>query len=186
MLGEAAEDYLKAIWRLTQSGRASTTALAAELEVAPASVTGMLKKLAALRLVEHEPYRGARLTSAGERVALEVVRHHRLLELYLTEALGFPTRDPHGGAIPAADGAVERTASVPMTELEPGQSGVVCEVSDHDPALLRYVGGFGLYPEAEVRLVDAAPFDGPLTIRVGRDRHVLGREAARHVRVAPA
>ena len=104
----------------------------------------------------------------------------------MDEALGFPTRDPHGGAIPRADGAVERTASVPMTELELGQAGVVCEVSDHDPALLRYVGGFGLYPEAEVRLVDAAPFEGPLTIRVGRARHVLGREAARHVRVAPA
>ena len=132
MLGEAVEDYLKAIWKLERQGKVTTTALASELGVSPASATGMLKKLAGLRLVAHERYRGAALTPAGERVALEVVRHHRLLELYLArtlglhiddvhdeadrlehvlseelearidKALGFPTHDPHGDPIPNA------------------------------------------------------------------------------------
>ncbi len=136
MLGEAGEDYLKAIWKLAPDGRVTTNALAAELGVSPASATGMVKKLATLRLVEHEPYHGATLTPAGERVALEIVRHHRLLELYLREALGlseaevhdeaerlehhlsdevearidaalgFPTHDPHGAPIPAKDGTL--------------------------------------------------------------------------------
>ena len=95
MLNHATEDYLKAIWKLGRSGRVTTSVLAAELRVSPASATGMLKKLARLRLVEHEPYRGATLTAAGERVALEVVRHHRLLELYLTEALGLGWDEVH-------------------------------------------------------------------------------------------
>ena len=132
MVGEAAQDYLKAIWKLEQRGRVTTNGLAAELGVSPASATGMIKKLAVLRLVDHERYRGASLTPAGERIALEVVRHHRLLELYLAqalgltsdvvhdeaerlehhlseeveakidEALGFPTLDPHGAPIPAS------------------------------------------------------------------------------------
>ena len=138
MLGQSGEDYLKAIWRLERRGRVTTSALAGELGVSAASVTGMLKKLAQLRLVEHERYRGATLTAAGERAALEVVRHHRLLELYLSEALGLdgdaahaeaerlehhlseglearidaalghPTHDPHGSPIPPADGEGSR------------------------------------------------------------------------------
>ena len=107
MIGESGEDYLKAIWRLERRGRVTTSALAEELGVSAASATGMLKKLASLNLVAHEPYRGATLTDAGERVALEVVRHHRLLELYLAQALGFPTRDPHGAPIPSRDGAID-------------------------------------------------------------------------------
>ena len=137
MLGESVEDYLKAIWRLERRGRVTTSALAEEVGVSAASVTGMLKKLAALRLVDHEPYRGASLTDAGERAALEIVRHHRLLELYLShalgldadavhaeaerlehhlseavearidEALGFPTRDPHGAPIPSREGVID-------------------------------------------------------------------------------
>lgn len=136
MLGESVEDYLKAIWRLERRGRVTTSALAEEVGVSAASVTGMLKKLAGLRLVDHEPYRGASLTDAGKRAALEIVRHHRLLELYLSdalgldadvvhaeaerlehhlselvearidEALGFPTRDPHGAPIPTREGVI--------------------------------------------------------------------------------
>ena len=138
MLGESIEDYLKAMWRLERCGRVTTSALADELGVAAASATGMLKKLAELRLVRHERYRGATLTPAGERAALEVVRHHRLLELYLAEALGVasdevhaeaerlehhlseglearidaalghPTHDPHGSPIPPANGEGSR------------------------------------------------------------------------------
>jgi len=134
MVSESAQDYLKAIWKLQAAhGEATTSALAGELGVSPASATAMLKKLDRLGLVQHEPYHGARLTPAGERVALEVIRHHRLLELYLAEtlgidvdevpdeadrlehalseelearideALGFPTHDPHGDPIPDAN-----------------------------------------------------------------------------------
>ena len=214
MLSEAAQDYLKAIWKLQRRpGGATTSAVADELAVAPASATAMLKKLAGLGLVEHKRYKGASLTAAGERVALEVVRHHRLLELYLMqalglrwdevhveaerlehhlsehlekridEALGFPTHDPHGDPIPSAEGEVEARAAIPLTELEPGREAVVVEVSDEDPELLRYLGGFGLYPGVELCVVTVAPFDGPLTVRLEDNEHALGPNAARGVRV---
>ena len=173
----------------------------------------MLKKLARLGLVDHEPYRGVTLTRAGERVAVEVVRHHRLIESFLVEALGvpwdevhdeaerwehvlseqleqrmdealgFPTTDPHGAPIPAHDGDVAERATVLLAELDAGQRAVVAEVSDEDPDLLRYLGGFGLYPGTDVEVLEAAPFDGPVTFRTGGTSHAVGREAARHVRV---
>ena len=213
MLGEASEDYLKAIWKLARGGRVTTTALASELGVSAASATGMLKKLAALRLVEHEPYRGASLTPAGERVALEVVRHHRLLELYLTEALGLgwdevhaeaerlehhlseeleakidaalghPTRDPHGDPIPSVDLELERDDARPLTDIEEGGSAVVARVPGEDGALLRYLGDLGLAPRRRVRVVEHAPFDGPVTVEVAGKRHAIGRELARRVLV---
>ena len=212
-LSEAIEDYVKAVWELSAHRRVTTTALASELGVSAASATAMQKKLARLGLVVHEPYRGVTLTPAGERVALEVIRHHRLVERFLVEtlgvpwdevhaeaerwehvlseeleqrmdaALGFPTEDPHGAPIPAHDGGVAERASVRLAELEGGQRAVVAEVSDDDPELLRYLGGFGLYPGTEVEVLEAAPFDGPLTFRVGGGERALGREAARHVRV---
>jgi DtxR family Mn-dependent transcriptional regulator len=216
-LSEAAEDYLKAVWTIAERGgpddRVTTTALAAELNVSAASTTAMLKKLAKLKLVDHEPYRGVSLTPAGERIALEVVRHHRLIERYLVEALGvpwdavhdeaerwehvlseeleqrmdealgFPTTDPHGSPIPASDGGVEEVASLRMAELEVGQQAVVAEVRDDDGELLRYLGGFGLYPGTALEILEAAPFDGPLRFRIGDGEHTVGREAARHVRV---
>ena len=213
MLGDAGEDYLKAIWKLRAAGNVTTSALAAELGVSPASASAMLKKLAALRLVRHERYRGATLTPAGERVALEVVRHHRLLELYLMEALGLgwdevhaeaerlehvlseelegridvalghPRSDPHGAPIPAEDGSIEHAPSVPMSELAPGDRAVVAEVTDEDGALLRYLGEVGLYPETEVCVVDSAPFGGPVTVEVAGEEHALGREAVAQVLV---
>ena len=213
MLGEATEDYLKAVWKLRQAGRATTSSLAAELGVAPASVTGMLKKLAALGLVEHRPYRGARLTPAGERVALEVIRHHRLLELYLMEALGLgwdevhaeaerlehhlseelearidaalghPTRDPHGEPIPTAELAVEIDEPRYLSEVADGGSAVVASVPDDDPGLLRYLGDVGLYPGTEVGVVARAPYGGSITIRVGGCEHALGRDAVAQVLV---
>lgn len=212
-LSEATEDYLKAVWALSTYDRVTTTALASELGVSAASATAMLKKLARLGLVDHTPYRGVVLTTAGERVAVEVVRHHRLIERYLVEALGvpwdevhdeaerwehvlseeleqrmdealgFPATDPHGAPIPAHDGEVAERASLRLADLQAGQRAVVAEVSDDDPELLRYLGTFGLYPGTEVEVVDAAPFDGPVTFRTGGDSHAVGREAARHVRV---
>ena len=172
-----------------------------------------MKKLAEMRLVTRRPYRGVVLSETGERLALEVVRHHRLVERFLADvlgmrwdevhdeaekwehvlsedvegridaALGHPTTDPHGAPIPSLDGAVPRRESVPLSELEPGDSGVVAEVSDHDPELLRYLGSVGLYPQAAVTTVATAPFNGPITVRLGGVEHLIGPEAARHVLV---
>jgi DtxR family Mn-dependent transcriptional regulator len=215
MQTQAVEDYLKAVYEVgREQGRVTTTALADRLGVTPASVTGMVKKLAELRLVAHEPYQGVALTEAGRRIALEVVRHHRLVELYLAEALGvpwdqvhaeaekwehvlsedledridarlgYPTTDPHGAPIPSRSGEIAPTSRLALAELEPGRCAVVAEVSDHDPELLRYLGGLGLYPRAEVSVVAVAPFNGPVTVRVGGGEHALGREAAGYVWVA--
>ena len=177
MQTQAVEDYLKAVYEAARTGdRVTTTALAARLGVAAASVTGMVKRLADLRLVEHAPYRGVVLTDAGRRIALETIRHHRLVETYLHEALGVPwdevhaeaerwehvlsenlearmdaalghpTVDPHGAPIPTADLVVDEPDHPPLARLDAGQAATVAEVSDHDADLLRYVGGLGLYP----------------------------------------
>ena len=214
MRTQAIEDYLKAIYELhEESGAATTSALARRLGVAPASATTMVKKLAGLRLVAHEPYRGVVLRSAGEKIALEVIRHHRLVESFLAEVLGvpwdevhaeaerwehvlseevedriderlgFPTSDPHGAPIPGRDGAIERPLSIRMSELEPGRSATVVEVSDRDPDLLRYVGRLGLVPGASLRLVAAEPFGGGFSIEVGGRAHVVGREVAEELLV---
>jgi DtxR family Mn-dependent transcriptional regulator len=214
---QAVEDYLKAVHELERTReKVTTSALAERLDVAPASVTGMVKKLAEMKLVTHEPYRGVKLTDAGRKLALEVIRHHRLVELYLAEALdvpwdqvhneaevwehvlsedledriaqhlGHPTTDPHGAPIPSRDGELPEADTVRLDELEPGQSGAVAEVSDHDPELLRYLGSLGLYPQADVTLVDTAPYHGPLTLQVDGQERILGREAAEHIFVTPA
>ncbi len=209
---QAVEDYLKTIYEIErEQGKVATTMLAERLGVAPASVTGMVKKLADLRLVIHEPYQGVVLTEAGQKIALEVIRHHRLIELFLAEALGVPwdevhaeahkiehvlsedladridaalghpTTDPHGAPIPNRDGSIDQLDYIRLAELEPGQSGVVVEVSDHDSALLRYLGELGLIPQAAVSVLSSAPFGGPLAIRVDDTEHALGQEVANHV-----
>jgi DtxR family Mn-dependent transcriptional regulator len=216
MLSKAIQDYLKAIYKLQEQGGAvSTTALAAAMEVTAASATGMVKKLASLRLVRHSPYQGVVLSKAGQKVALEVIRHHRLLELYLAEALGYswdkvheeaerlehviseefeekifealgrPTRDPHGDPIPAKDGTVITADHERLADLEPGVRGVIRQVRDSDADMLRYLGTRGLIPDAPVEVMDKAPFDGPLMIRVGNADHVLGRRLASHIQVEP-
>jgi DtxR family transcriptional regulator, Mn-dependent transcriptional regulator len=215
MRTQAIEDYLKAIYELhEEAGAATTTALSKRLGVVPASATVMVKKLAGLKLVDHEPYRGVVLRPAGERIALEVIRHHRLVESFLAEVLGvpwdevhaeaerwehvlseeledriderlgFPTSDPHGAPIPGRDGAITRPASVPMAELEPGQRAMIVEVSDRDPDLLRYVAELGLVPGAALTLLAAEPFGGPLTVEVGGEEHAVGREVAADLLVA--
>ncbi|MFB6286402.1 MAG: metal-dependent transcriptional regulator [Candidatus Bipolaricaulia bacterium] len=214
---EAVEDYLKAVHELERThDQVTTSALAARLDVAPASVTGMVKKLAEMNLVTHEPYHGVKLTEGGRKLALEVIRHHRLMELYLAEALdvpwdqvhneaevwehvlsedledriaaqlGHPTTDPHGAPIPSREGELPEADTSRLGELDPGQSATVAEVSDHDPELLRYLGSLGLYPQASVRLIDRAPYNGPLTLVVDGEERILGREAAEHVFVTPS
>ncbi|OZC04168.1 metal-dependent transcriptional regulator [Rubricoccus marinus] len=194
---QAVEDYLKAIYDLArQSDRVTTSALAERLDVAAASVTGMVKKLAAMKLVEHVPYGGVVLTTAGRRIAIETIRHHRLVETYLHEALGVPwdklhdeaeawehvlsedlearmdaalghpTHDPHGAPIPTPALELEETDWPPLARLDAGASGTVREVSDHDPALLRTVGAAGLYPGTAFTLVSAPPDSDTFTVRL--------------------
>ena len=212
MLTQAAEDYLKSIYKLQEKGgKVSTGILAEYLDVKPASVSGMIKKLKTMKLVSHQRYQGVTLTDAGKAIALEIIRHHRLLELYLFKALGvpwdgvheeaeklehvisedvearmdaflgYPTEDPHGSPIPDKNGVVLKTPSVPMTDLNNGQSCVVAEVSDSDSALLRHLGSFNLYPGTAFRVIEVAPFEGPFTIDIAGQQAVIGREVAKHI-----
>lgn len=189
MRTSAVEDYLKTIYETGRlDAQVTTSALAERLGVAPASVTGMVKKLAEMKLVTHEPYRGVALTSAGRRIAVEVIRHHRLVETYLHEALGVPwdqvhaeaekwehvlsedlearidaalghpTTDPHGAPIPTPALELNEPDYPPLARLETGYRGVVAEVSDHDADLLRYVGRLGLYPGTAFEVAAAAPY----------------------------
>jgi DtxR family Mn-dependent transcriptional regulator len=214
-LTPAVEDYVKAIYTLDSGtgGSVTTTALAERLDVRPASVSGMLPKLTALGLVEHVPYKGVRLTERGTRVALEVVRHHRLLELFLVESLGMtwdevhaeaevlehvlseeleeliaaklgnPTLDPHGDPIPSRDLTVPVDESTDLYSLEPGENGTFVRVSDADPEMLRFLADRGIAPGAAIEVIERQPFDGPLYVRVADDVHVLGAVLARAMRV---
>jgi DtxR family Mn-dependent transcriptional regulator len=211
----AVEDYAKAIYVLeTRAGEpVSTTALAARLGVTPGSVSAMVKKLDELELVSHTPYRGVRLTEAGRRTALEVIRHHRLLELFLAEVLempwdrvhqeaevlehvlsteleeiiaaklGNPTRDPHGDPIPGPDFEIEERETRSLADLQPGEAGVFARVSDSDSAMLRYLGDRGVTPGAPFQVVERQPFGGPLFVRFGEHVHPLGGDLARAMRV---
>jgi DtxR family Mn-dependent transcriptional regulator len=216
MYSEAVQDYLKAVYKLSErEERVTTTALAQRLEVAPASVTNMLKRLKAMRLVDYEPYHGAKLTLDGRRVALELIRRHRLAESYLAEelhvpwhqvhteaerlehalsgkvlermddVLGHPSTDPHGAPIPTAEGTVAPSARTRLSELKAGQTGVVAEVIDYDPALLRQLGRLGLYPGIEVRLVARNSIQASLIIRVAEKEHILDIRAGEQVWVTP-
>ena len=213
-LTQSMENYLKAIFEiLEREERASTSCIAERMDLAAPSVTAMVKKLAELRLVTHEPYQGVRLTRAGEMAAAEVVRHHRLIEKYLAEALGvpwdrvhdeaeklehvisedledridgalgFPTVDPHGAPIPARDGTVRRATARPLVDVTEGESVVIVEVDDKDPALLRYLGERRLYPGTGVDVIRIEPFGGSLVVRVDKHEFSIGRDAAADVRV---
>ena len=213
-LTAAVQDYTKAIFTLeSRHGAASTNELAALLEVRPASVSGMLRKLSDLGLVEHERYRGVRLTEHGRRVALEVIRHHRLVELFLVESLGMtwdevhdeaevlehalseqleeliatklgnPTVDPHGDPIPSRELKLEETAAPALAELETGEVATFVRVSDADPEMLRFLGERDIVPGTRLELVERQPFDGPLFVRAGAEVHVLGATLARAMRV---
>jgi len=204
MITQAVQDYLKVIFKLASSGNVSTNAIAERLQISQASVTGMIKKLSDLRLTTYKPYYGVELTKTGRKIALEIIRHHRLLELYLAEALGYswdqvhdeaeklehviseefedkmakilgnPTADPHGAPIPSKDGEMEERTLVPLTAAEAGQKVLVKQVSDSDPEMLRYLGEIGIYPEVKLYVLEKAPFGGPLLVQVGEDKYHLG------------
>jgi DtxR family Mn-dependent transcriptional regulator len=214
MLSPAMEKYLKVIFAiLEREKRASTSVIAERLEVAPASVTAMVKKLERVKLVTYKPYHGVRLTRAGERTALEIVRHHRLLELYLAEALGVPwdrvhdeaeklehvlsddledrmaavlgdpSFDPHGAPIPRRDGTIRRVETRSLSSAKSGDKVEVVEVTDTDPGLLRYLGELEMYPGTVVRIVKVEPWHGPLRIDTNGREVVLGRRVAEKIRV---
>jgi DtxR family Mn-dependent transcriptional regulator len=214
------EDYLKTIYELERAtGTATTTDIAHRLAIAPASVTGMVRRLADQRLLKHEPYRGVRLTQAGQRVALRTLRRHRVIETFLARVLGYPwdavhdeaerlehaasdqlvdrmaaalnepTVDPHGAPIPSRDGTVNDRRYPSIGDLAVGQHARLVCVSDDDPARLRYLAELGLIPGALVVVVAHAPFEGPISVRVGaRDEateHAIGPALARAVLVEP-
>ena len=214
VISSAAEDYAKAIYALQREDETvSTNALAARLGVTPASASAMVKKLGGLGLVRHEPYKGVTLTPDGKRVALEVLRHHRLLELYLAETLdmpwdrvhdeaevlehviseelealiaaklGNPTHDPHGHPIPTPELTIDEGQTVSLHELEPGASGVFVRISDSDPEMLRYLGARGIRPGDRLEVLDKQPFDGPMFVLFGETTHVLGGTLAHAMRV---
>jgi len=213
MTSPAVEDYLKTIYKLQSDGRVAMTHIARALNVSSASVTNMVKRLAQMKLVLHEAYKGVRLTEAGEKVALEMIRHHRLLETYLKEVmgyswaemheeaerlehhiseefenkidamLGYPTHDPHGHPIPTADLQITERETIFLSEVEVGESVRVHHVSDTDTNLLQYLEEINLLPGKEVKILARAPFDGPVTIRVADREHVVGYQVAKSVHV---
>lgn len=201
------QDYLKTIYELTENGEsASTNALAQRLKISAPSVTGMIQKLASSKptLVEYQKHQGVMLTKEGKKAALEVIRHHRLLEAWLVQTLGYswdevheeaerlehvisedferriaaamghPTRDPHGELIPTEDLKMPVDESTPLSSLRPGQNGVVTCVKAADTELLRYLEGLGLVPDAGIEVKEYSPFDHNLTVKVGKNTSVLG------------
>jgi DtxR family Mn-dependent transcriptional regulator len=213
----AIEDYLKAIYTLQHAhGEVSTSLLSEQLDgKKPGSVTGMLKRLAELKLVAYTPYQGVRLTEAGTKIALEVVRHHRLLELYLVEALGYswdevhdeaenlehhisekleariaarlgnPRFDPHGDPIPTLEGSLPSQDNRLLADVPPGSSTSILRVSDQHAERLRYLASIGLVPGAVVEVIAVEPFDGPVSVRVCGAIHPLDHRLARRIAVSP-
>lgn len=214
----AVEDYAKAIYSLTGWGSetASTTDLAERLGVTAGSVSAMVRRLHEEGLVERVPYRGVRLTAEGTKVALRVLRRHRLLELFLAEVLevpwedvheeaevlehalsekmveliseklGDPGFDPHGDPIPSKELSIDETPTLSLAELAPGEGGTFVRVSDSDSEMLRYLSAQGIAVGDRMTMVERQPFEGPCTIRIGSSTHVLGLKLAASMRVLPA
>ena len=216
-ISDAVENYAKAIYAIQQqSGTVTTNAIAERLGVTAEWASGMVKKLVCVGLVFHVPYKCVELTDDGERLALEVIRHHRLLELYLAESLnvpwdrvhaeaevlehvlseeleeliaaklGNPTVDPHGDPIPTADLVIEERPTSSLADLEPGARATFVRISDSDPEMLRYLAERGIAPGDDFEVIDKQPFDGPTFARLGDDVHVLGGALARAMRAEVA
>jgi DtxR family transcriptional regulator, Mn-dependent transcriptional regulator len=212
---QGAENYAKALYELQgrEEAPVGTTAVAERLGVTPASASGMLRRLADEGVVEYMPYHGARLTPEGERIALEVIRHHRLIELFLAEVLGMPwdrvhseaevlehhiseeleeliaaklgepDLDPHGDPIPNRDLAVSADDSIPLTELEEGERAVFARVSDSDASMLRYLAERRIQPGSRLRVTGREPFGGPVMVEIESNTYPLGPELAASMRV---
>lgn len=217
-LSQSVEDYLKAIYVLQSEGEtATTTNIANALEVSSASVTNMLKRLAKMNLLEHESYKGAKLTTAGNKIALEILRHHRLLELYLKEVMGYswdevhdeaeklehhiseqfedriaellnhPTHDPHGDPIPSKDGVMPEMAQLSIAEAEIEMPYIIGRVKDQDPELLRYLEKIGVLPGSKIEVLEKAPFNGPIRVRLEENfEQTIGQAVASEVYLVEA
>jgi DtxR family Mn-dependent transcriptional regulator len=215
LLSASVQDYAKAVYALEARGGApvSTNDLAERLGVTPGSVSAMLRKLAEVGLLEHEPYHGVRLTDQGRRVALEVLRHHRLLELFLAQELGMPwdrvhaeaevlehvlseeleeliagrlgdpALDPHGDPIPTVEFEIDERHTRSLDELEVGALGRFVRVSDSDPQMLRYLAEHGMTLGTHLEIVDRQPFGGPVFVRFGEREHPIGGALARAMRI---
>ncbi|WP_138431479.1 metal-dependent transcriptional regulator [Fodinibius saliphilus] len=215
VLSQAVEDYLKTIYTLEADGsKATTTKIADSLEVSSASATNMVKRLSKMGLVDYESYKGASLTKSGKKIALEIIRHHRLLELYLLEVMGYswdevheeaeklehhiserfedkiakllddPTHDPHGDPIPTKEGLMPEMNAQPLNKVDMEEEYMVSRVKDQDPELLRYLGKIGLLPGIKIKVKEKAPFEGPITLLVEKEEQVIGHEVARNIFVA--
>lgn len=212
VLSQSIEDYLKIIYKLGAEGKnSSTTRIADAMGVSSASATNMVKKLAKMGLVDYQSYKGAALTKTGQKIALEVIRHHRLLELYLMEMMGYswdevhdeaeklehhiseqfedkiaelldhPTHDPHGDPIPTKEGIMPKMQAEPLTSSEEGRTYLISRVKDQDPELLRYLEKVGLLPGVKVVIKEKAPFKGPITLRIEDDEQVIGYDMAKNL-----
>ena len=209
------QDYAKAVYALEAraGGAVSTNDLAERLGVTPGSVSAMLRKLSDVGLLEHEPYHGVRLTEQGRRVALEVLRHHRLIELFLAEELGMPwdrvhaeaevlehvlseeleqliaarlghpALDPHGDPIPTPALKIEESDTRSLAELPAGTSGRFVRVSDSNPEMLRYLAQHGISIGDPLQVTGRQPFGGPVFVKVGEREHALGGELAQAMRI---
>jgi DtxR family Mn-dependent transcriptional regulator len=215
-LTEPVEDYLKAIYAIGKGwGPAATNEIAQRLALAPASVSGMVRRLADQGLLAYERYHGVKLTDSGRRAALRTLRRHRVIEAYLSRALGYPWDrvhdeaerlehaasdelidrmaatigepivDPHGAPIPTREGAVDETEYKSLAELPIGATGLVARVADEDPEMLRYLGELSIRPGTRLTVKTRAPFDGPITVTVGRQPISIGPTLAAHVMIAP-
>lgn len=217
MPSRSIEDYIKIIYRLEEEHqRATTQRIADQLGVRMASVTGMVKHLAGEGYVEHQPYRGATLTDKGRATAIELIRRHRLIELFLVETLGLtwdevdadaeilehavsdrliekidahlghPRFDPHGSPIPRKDGTLPPPKGVTLADLDVGQTARVTEVSDRDPEFLRYLTSLNIEIGSSLHVIEKAPYQGPITLTLGEQTIAIGREAAQRIRVTQA
>lgn len=213
MLSQAVQDYLKTIYKLEETGAVSTTAIAKELNISGASVTGMLKRLSTMKLVDYNSYKGVKLTAEGTKIALEIIRHHRLLELYLKQALGFslekvheeacrlehvisqefidkideilgkPEFDPHGHPIPSKEGVIHDTNEQVLSNFLSGDMVIIKRLSDFDPEMLAYFEKKGLVPNVVLKIIDKAPFNGPITAFYNGETQIIGNEVARNIYV---
>ena len=209
---ESIQDYLKQTYKLQEEHEYVTISqLAGKLQVSAPSVTQMVKKLAKEKLVDYTPYQGVMLTEKGKKIALEVIRHHRLLELFLSEILGYPLEkvdeeaeklehfiseefeqtinerlgnpkfDPHGDPIPTIDGKVSRHNYLPLAEASAGDKLVIKCVSDFSPDMLRYMNELGLLPNVHLKVIGKEPFNGPLKVKIGDREVVVGNDLAKAI-----
>jgi len=210
-LSQAVEDYLKVIYTMEMDGKATTSKIAEAMDISSASVTNMMKRLSEMGLVDHTSYKGVSLTETGQKVALEIIRHHRLLELYLSEVmdyswdqvhdeaeklehhiseqfedkmdelLGNPTHDPHGDPIPAKDGSLPITATSPLTEAKENTDYLIGRVKNQDPELLRYLEKIGLLPGTKITVLAVNPFNGPIELSVEGQKQSIGHEVSQQI-----